>query len=298
MPRCIPVTGLLLIAGLAANSAAAREPTQSFPPLVKAYSQYSGCPDGQGTAETIRALDFSTPADDEILKAAKAAGITTILRYYDWPEPPPEMAAQPRRQGHRCQAPERSSFDSGFDLAWKPGPSIKDKTLTDKERKRIHDKELSIGIVFQHCNDDPDTFKDGHRASYDADRVVELARSLSQPKGTIVFFGVDYDVTKEVELSRVENYFKTIHDTLAPHGYKIGVYGNGLVCERLKLKNLASACWLSQSTGFQGSKAYAAKGDWDIKQCATREAFPGSSVKFDPNVLKGSGESIGFWKPN
>ena len=38
--------------------------------------------------------------------------------------------------------------------------------------------------------------------------------------------------------------------------YKIGVYGSGAVCAALKAAGLIDYAWLSESTGWTGSKAY------------------------------------------
>ena len=68
------------------------------------------------------------------------------------------------------------------------------------------------------------------------------------------------------------------------------------ICKELKRAGLASYCWLSMSTGFAGSRAYHASGQWDIKQCATRVATDGSPVNFDPNVFNAASGKPPLWE--
>jgi hypothetical protein len=44
------------------------------------------------------------------------------------------------------------------------------------------------------------------------------------------------------------------------------VYGSGLCCDTLADKQLATLGWLSQSSGFAGSKAYAGAGRYNLVQ--------------------------------
>jgi hypothetical protein len=48
--------------------------------------------------------------------------------------------------------------------------------------------------------------------------------------------------------------------------YPVGVYGSGLCCGTLVERGIASLSWLSQSTGFAGSRQYAAQRRYDVIQ--------------------------------
>jgi hypothetical protein len=90
------------------------------------------------------------------LDELKSFGVKTIIRYYDWPE-----------------------------------ESIRCKTLMLDEVDAIISAGLSIAVVFQHHNDDPETFFDPGRGTTDAKRSLELANANGQPYGTAIYFGVD-----------------------------------------------------------------------------------------------------------
>jgi hypothetical protein len=66
-------------------------------------------------------------------------------------------------------------------------------------------------------------------------------------------------------------------------GYRIGVYGSGLVCRRLVDGKIVEFAWLALSRGWRETQAFDASGAWVLKQ--TRETeLCGLRVDFDePN---------------
>lgn len=277
--------GLTLVPSVAAVA------RQTFPPIeLRGAKQYPGCPGGGGTAHHARAIDISAPADAILLAKARDSGIDTIIRYYDWPE------IEGRLHPRQCVLGGRTRFNRQFDLRWRAGPTFAGKTITRDEIRRMHAMGFRIGIVFQHCNQNFTTFVDTKRAAFDADRSLELAATLGQPRGTTIFFGADFDAAQS-HIERIRRYFRTAGAIVKPRGYRIGAYGNGYVCSELKADGLVSSCWLSQSTGFLGSHAFQAAEAWDMQQCATRAPFKGSRVHFDPDVLNPNRDAIGWWLP-
>src|SRR3954447_15066379 len=242
-----------------------------FPPLEKLGAlQYAGCPDGSRAVDTVEALDASKPMDVVTLNQAKIRGINTIIRYFDWSE-------IGRKVTSLTPFGPRSNFNRSFTYPWRPGPQFNDKRLTIEEVNLIHKKGFRGGIVFQHFYSDLRTFLDFGRATYDANRVVEAAQDMSVPTATTIFFGIDLDADSS-NIKYISRYMQVAGEIVRSHGYNVGVYGNGFVCKRLLDAKQASSCWLSQSIGFNESQGYAGTGNWDLKQCATRRAFPGSKV--------------------
>jgi hypothetical protein len=242
-----------------------------FPPLEKLGAlQYAGCPDGPRAVDTVEALDASKPMDVVTLSQAKIRGINTIIRYFDWSE-------IGRKVTSLTPFGPRSNFNRSFTYPWRPGPQFNDKGLTIEEVNLIHKKGFRGGIVFQHFYSDLRTFLDFGRATYDANRVVEAAQDMSVPTATTIFFGIDLDADSS-NIKYISRYMQVAGEIVRSHGYNVGVYGNGFVCKRLLDAKQASSCWLSQSIGFNESQGYAGTGNWDLKQCATRRAFPGSKV--------------------
>lgn len=128
--------------------------------------------------------------------------------------------------------------------------------------------------------------------SSDAVTAVSYARNvLKQPvisKGTglptSLMITVDYDAT-ESDQAAIESYFVAFNTVNKAHAvggesYVLGVYGSGAICEFLKSKGLVTHTWLSESSGFRGSKTYTS---WDIHQTGSGE-FDRLSVDF--NVSK------------
>lgn len=244
-----------------------------LPPLdISKARQYPACPGQPGASkERVQALDISQPADDKFLDEAWNGGVRTIFRYCDW-------EGGKNTTGDACQFGDRTQVDRRFDFAWKPGPTIIGKALTAQERDRLA------------------TFADSRRGEYDAERALESARQLAQPKSTTIFFGVDLDITPTTIVD-VKRYFHTLVRVVKPHGYNIGVYGSGFTCTVLKKEGLAEFCWLSQSTAFQESLHYEKGSQWDLKQCAARKPFAGSRIAFDTNIFGSRGANIGLWRP-
>ena len=111
----------------------------------------------------FQAVDASVPVTElrtdsglTALEAFKKFGITTIIRYYD-----------------------------------KANETLACKTLLPAETDAILGAGFNIAVVFQHNNDDPETFFDPTRGKSDAERALVLAGANGQPFGSTIYFGVD-----------------------------------------------------------------------------------------------------------
>jgi Domain of unknown function (DUF1906) len=201
---------------------------QSFPDLKKhdqgqtppADHQYSICPMNEPAKNHISAIDVSEQIDQNFVEQAAAQHVQVIFRYYDWPSVPGEKwdySTSPdedtlKKENASCLR-NPTEFNSKFDLPWKSGETIPGKTLTVRERDLILSKGMAIGTVFQHCNNNSDTFKDTKRAAFDAQRALDLAKKLGQPPGTAIFFGVDLEVDKD-HLDPVKSYISTVKNKI------------------------------------------------------------------------------------
>lgn len=122
-------------------------------------------PDCEKFSRSYGVMDFSKPVNrmaigkerTPALKALKDRGVHTVIRYYDHPE-----------------------------------ETIACKTLlADEVDAILATKGMSVAVVFQHNNDDPETFLDGGRGTRDAKRALELAEANGQPYQSAIYFGVD-----------------------------------------------------------------------------------------------------------
>lgn len=100
------------------------------------------------------------------------------------------------------------------------------------------------------------------RGREDAAAAMEQAAAVGQPRGSGIYFTVDYDATSKDIQGVITDYFKGIVETIGD-AYRVGVYGSGATCLAIYNGGLAKLAWLAQSTGWSGYSNFNA---WAIKQ--------------------------------
>jgi hypothetical protein len=192
----------------------------------------------------IEAVDLSAPVDQNFLDTMRGIGIKTIIRYYD----------------HEDE-------------------TLPGKTLRAAERNLILANGFQTAVVFQHHNNRFASFTP-QRGQQDAERSLALAQENLQPKGSGIYFGVDGPWQSAYELTNVVAYFQELKARLAGFGYRIGVYGSGLVCNMLLSTGLAELCWLGAPTSWPDYHAYYQTRRWGLAQLRTSQCG-GRSVDFN-----------------
>ena len=195
------------------------------------------------TDPRLEAVDSSAPVNQGFLNRMKAVGVSTIIRYYD----------------HEDE-------------------TLPGKTLRRGERDAIVMNEFKIGVVFQHRNNKFASFT-ALRGRQDAERSLLLAVENSQPKGSAIYFGVDGPWSSPYELAKIVAYFSEVNAALAGSGYRVGVYGSGLVCNALLASGLAEFCWLAAPAAWPDYHAYYQTWKWKLVQLPTTRCG-GRSVDF------------------
>ena len=119
----------------------------------------------------------------------------------------------------------------------------------------------------------------------DSTSAYHQAHAIGQPMGSAIYFAVDYDALGADFVGCIDEYFHGIAAGFAAAGgetpdYRVGVYGSGAVCQAPTQTGLAEYAWLAMSTGWTGSRTYAA---WNIKQ---GKALPNLSFDHDSNEAK------------
>jgi Domain of unknown function (DUF1906) len=153
------------------------------------------------------------------------------------------------------------------------------KTLTAIERDMIVTGGFTLAVVFQHHNDRFASFTP-LRGRQDAERSLTLASAVSQAKGSAIYFGVDGAWQSQYEIANIMAYFGSVKAALADSGYRVGVYGSGLVCDSLVANGLADLCWLGSPISWPGSQDYYRTRRWRLAQLPVTECG-GRSVDFD-----------------
>ena len=196
------------------------------------------------TDPRVEAVDSSAPVTQSFLDQIKAIGIKAIIRYYD----------------HEDE-------------------TLPGKTLRRRERDVIVMNGLKMGVVFQHKNDKFASFT-VLRGRQDAERSLMLAAENAQPRGSAIYFGVDGPWNTAYELAAIMAYFQEVRARLAGSGYRIGVYGSGLVCNILLANGLAELCWLAAPTSWPDFSAWYQTKRWKLVQLPTTQCG-GRSVDFN-----------------
>jgi hypothetical protein len=234
------------------------------------------CEKGKGYV----AIDASEQLDETFLRKIKAIGIDSVIRYYDW-----------------------------------SNETLPGKTLTVRELRLIAKLDMSVAVVFQHHNDCLCTFMTKGRGTRDAKRALELARTLAQPAGSAIYFGVDGVDAQFLSLLRgtaipagdpearrfvqryVRSYFEEVAQSMKGSGYKIGVYGSGLVCSILQEAKLVDYCWLANATSWPGYVDFEATKKWVLKQHLPTRKADCFGVEVDLNSGNATNVNFGQWRP-
>ncbi|WP_296952467.1 DUF1906 domain-containing protein [uncultured Massilia sp.] len=159
----------------------------------------------------------------------------------------------------------------GYDFALRYYSHNAAKNLSLGEARALSRVGMQIGVVWETAGTHAGFFSRA-RGLADGAAAYRMAREvIGQPFGSGIYFAVDYDPTQADLDGAVGDYFTGVHAALyvAAEGqptYRVGVYGSGLCCATLTERGQAGLSWLSQSTGFAGSRAYAEQQRYDLIQ--------------------------------
>jgi hypothetical protein len=198
-------------------------------------------PEDQGP---YRAVDLARPVNRALLTALKAMNVTTIIRYYD----------------HANE-------------------TLPQKTIRAHELALIDSFGMDLAVVFQHHNNRLTSFTP-ERGQKDAQRSLELAAAIKQPRESVIYFGVDGGFGQGAgEYQKIKNYFIAAAPIIRAAGYRIGAYGSGLNCRRLTADLLADLCWLANARGWPEYDRFLNSGRWTLQQ-----GLPQEIAGFDVDV--------------
>jgi hypothetical protein len=159
----------------------------------------------------------------------------------------------------------------GVDFAMRYYSNNAAKNLSLGEARALSRAGLKMGVVWETTGTHAAYFTRAQGLA-DGAQAYRMAReSIGQPFGSAIYFAVDYDPTQADIDGGIGNYFTGLHAALyvANEGqpsYRVGVYGSGLCCGALVEREMAGLSWLSQSSGFAGSRRYAEQQLYDLIQ--------------------------------
>ena len=174
------------------------------------------------------------------------------------------------------------------------------KILTVDEARLLSNAGIRIWVVYQNRHRQPVDFSPvkGKREAEDA---LDYARNvIKQPAGSAIYFSADFDASSDELKSAIRPHFDAIAAAFAAAGnpYRIGVYSSGLVCKSLLDAGVVKLTWLSQSSGFRGTRAFKASRRWNILQALPVKGFCKFRDDVDPDQINDdNGDFGGFLLP-
>jgi hypothetical protein len=142
------------------------------------------------------------------------------------------------------------------------------KVVKPAEARAIAAAGLKLALVFEvwgGVNNFAHDDIDGNSGTSHGSFARNWAENVGAPDNTIVWFAIDTDCTASQYAQRVRPYFQAARVALQGK-YRVGVYGCGYVCIQAIAEGLVDATWLTQSMGFNGSRAYRDSGRWTLLQ--------------------------------
>lgn len=133
--------------------------------------------------------------------------------------------------------------------------------------------------------------------SRDGEVVGRYLDALGAPDLVAVFAAIDNDVTPAQYLNFCKPYFIAFRKAL-PAKYRLGAYGCGFLLAQLTAAKLIDLRWLSNATGWNGSRAARINGAYDILQGPETRL---DGLDIDPDSINATPTSVvdvGFWKPD
>lgn len=155
------------------------------------------------------------------------------------------------------------------------------KQLQPTEAQQLIAAGLSIITVYEDSNDRASSFTNA-TGNQQATQALHLAQNvIRQPKGSGIYFAVDYDATYYDYVNYIAPYFEAVQAVFKDAGdpYKIGVYGNGLVCEKALEDDLVKLTCLANPRGSKTIKPFAtAESGTSCKGTPFRSPVPALTV--------------------
>jgi uncharacterized protein (TIGR02594 family) len=173
----------------------------------------------------------------------------------------------------------------------------KAKRVQPTEAAALAAAGLSLAVVYEDNGGSGGKIADftAARGQADAARAAQYAAAIAQPKGSAIYFGVDWDFVKPSDLVAIRAYFTAAKAEIAGR-WRIGAYGSGLVTLMLREAGLAEYLWLAQSTGWTGYHKALSSGHVTVIQKGEKP-WPGSDFKYDEDVIGPGFTDIGAFVP-
>jgi peptidoglycan hydrolase-like protein with peptidoglycan-binding domain len=170
------------------------------------------------------------------------------------------------------------------------------KQLTAAEITTILANGLSFFPIYQESNNALNLFSQTIGATQ-AGTAYTNAQALQLPRGSVIYFAVDFDATTDEIRSNILPYFAGIASALAAKAnyYSVGVYGSRNICSMVTAAGYAVSSFVSGiSTGYSGNLGFPLPANWSFNQIATLTVASGAAgqVAVDNDIKSGRDAGI------
>ncbi len=170
------------------------------------------------------------------------------------------------------------------------------KSITPDELSGFRDMGILLIPIEQRSNNDPSTMTraNGFGQGVEASQRANL---LGLPRGSHIYFAIDFDATIEVIRGPVRDFMRGVEqamDNLYASKYAVGVYGTRNVCQYLMDQELAASCYVSgMSTGYSGNLGFPMPVPWAYNQIVeVQEQFGSSTIGVDHVVVSRNSRAV------
>ena len=176
-------------------------------------------------------------------------------------------------------------------------PGGLNKRIQPGELQTIFNAGLSVYPIFQESHANASNFS-RNQGYEDYQKAFRAAASYGFPKGTTIYFAVDFDVLGHEISNAIIPHFIGLNEAKNDMGnqYNIGIYGPRNACIQVSNRGLADYSFVSGlSTGFSGNLGYPLPDNWAFDQISTITIGSGSGViNIDNNINSGRDSGASF----
>ncbi|CAM4112040.1 glycoside hydrolase domain-containing protein [Lederbergia lenta] len=176
-------------------------------------------------------------------------------------------------------------------------PGGLNKRIQPGELQTIFNAGLSVYPIFQESHANANNFS-RNQGYVDYEKAFRAAASYGLPKGTTIYFAVDFDVLGHEISNALIPHFIGLNEAKNDMGnqYNIGIYGPRNACIQVYNRGLADYSFVSGlSTGFSGNLGYPLPNNWSFDQISTITIGSGSGmINIDNNINSGRDSGASF----
>lgn len=164
--------------------------------------------------------------------------------------------------------------------------------ITKSEKDLLLANNFSIISIWERGAPISVSYFSSSRGTSDAQQAIAGATNIGQPKGTPIYFAVDYDAPVSDINGSIANYVAAIIAEFKRQGnpYKVGLYGSGAVLERFRSN--VSYGMLAAGWSWRGTAAYS---HHCIMQYVTTKVYLADGTYFTIDENDAS-DNAGAWR--